>query len=61
MIEQDRVSRFRIETRIAIDGASGDRLRNGYRYLLDSANWPELSECGDAVVESNLFDGLAVL
>jgi hypothetical protein len=38
MIEQDRVNGFRIETRIAIDGASGGRLRSGHRYLLDSAN-----------------------
>lgn len=38
MIEQDRVYGFRIETRIAIDGVSGGRLRNGHRYLLDSAN-----------------------
>ncbi len=46
--------------RIAIDGVGGRRLRDGRRYLLDSANEAELSEGGDAVIESNLFDDLAI-
>src|ERR1700722_6212243 len=33
----------------------------GHRHLLDRADKTQLSECGDTIVESDLFDNLAVL